>query len=55
MGGVVSAEHGIGKKTLQDGTLLLDAQDMAMIPSIKKIKSYLDPHYILNRGNLIGI
>jgi len=49
LGGTVSAEHGLGKRK----THLLALQYTAeQIESMKAVKRRLDPHWLLNRGNL---
>jgi D-lactate dehydrogenase (cytochrome) len=54
LGGVLSAEHGVGKKRFVDGCSLLELQNKAMIAEIAKVKTSLDPLFLLNAGNLIS-
>jgi len=50
-GGTVSAEHGLGKRKAK----LLEIQYTAdQIESMKEVKRRLDPHWLLNQGNLFG-
>lgn len=52
LGGTVSAEHGLGKRKAH----LLDLQyTPGQIESMKAVKSRLDPHWLLNRGNLFTV
>ncbi|HYL34831.1 MAG TPA: FAD-binding oxidoreductase [Bryobacteraceae bacterium] len=49
LGGTVSAEHGLGKRKAH----LLEIQYTPdQIESMKAVKRRLDPHWLLNRGNL---
>ena len=49
LGGTVSAEHGLGKRKAH----LLELQYTGeQIESMKAVKRHLDPHWLLNRGNL---
>jgi FAD/FMN-containing dehydrogenase len=49
LGGTVSAEHGLGKRKAH----LLELQyTPAQIESMKAVKRRLDPHWLLNQGNL---
>ena len=49
LGGTVSAEHGLGKRKAH----LLNLQyTLEQIESMKSVKRHLDPHWLLNRGNL---
>ncbi|MFZ2959126.1 MAG: FAD-binding oxidoreductase [Candidatus Ozemobacteraceae bacterium] len=48
-GGSVSAEHGIGKLKKY---LMSIQYDVAAITEMRSLKSSLDPHWLLNRGNL---
>lgn len=50
MGGTVSAEHGIGKLKPEVLEIMLGARGIA---EIRKVKSALDPRWILNRGNMV--
>ena len=54
LGGVVSAEHGVGKKKFVNGQTLLELQNPDMIPVIQKIKAALDPLFLLNVGNMVS-
>lgn len=54
LGGVLSAEHGTGKKQFVDGRSLLDVQNSNMREDIQQIKKSLDPLNLLNRGNMIS-
>lgn len=55
LGGVLSAEHGVGKKKFNDGRSILEVQNPAMIPEVQKIKKSLDPDLLLNRGNMVTV
>jgi FAD/FMN-containing dehydrogenase len=49
LGGIVSAEHGLGKRKAH----LLEIQYTPdQIESMKAVKRRLDPHWLLNRGNV---
>src|SRR5262249_40881293 len=49
LGGVVSAEHGLGKRKAN----LLSIQFTAeQIEDMKNVKRRLDPHWLLGQGNL---
>jgi FAD/FMN-containing dehydrogenase len=49
LGGTVSAEHGLGKRKAH----LLEIQYTPdQIDAMKDVKRRLDPHWLLNRGNL---
>jgi FAD/FMN-containing dehydrogenase len=49
LGGTVSAEHGLGKRKAH----LLELQyTPAQIQAMREVKRRLDPHWLLNRGNL---
>jgi D-lactate dehydrogenase (cytochrome) len=50
-GGTVSAEHGIGKLKTQYLTLMYGER---AVEEMKKIKSVLDPGWLLNRGNVFA-
>ncbi len=51
LGGTVSAEHGLGKRKAH----LLELQYApAQIEAMKAVKDRLDPHWLLNRGNLFA-
>jgi FAD/FMN-containing dehydrogenase len=51
LGGTVSAEHGLGKRKAH----LLELQfTPAEIDAMKAVKRRLDPHWLLNRGNLFA-
>lgn len=52
LGGTVSAEHGLGKRKRH----LLELQYTAkQIEAMSDVKRRLDPHWLLNRGNLFAI
>ena len=51
LGGSVSAEHGIGKTKRE---YLITMVGESVISQFSKLKSYLDPQWILGRGNLIS-
>lgn len=53
LGGVLSAEHGLGKKRFIDERPLLEVQNPAMIAEIQQVKLALDPHFLLNGGNMV--
>ncbi len=51
LGGTVSAEHGLGKRKAP----LLELQyKPEQIEAMKAVKTRLDPHWLLNRGNLFA-
>ena len=51
LGGTVSAEHGLGKRKAK----LLEIQYTPdQIEAMKAVKRRLDPHWLLNRGNLFS-
>ncbi|MGA2213961.1 MAG: FAD-binding oxidoreductase [Bryobacteraceae bacterium] len=51
LGGTVSAEHGLGKRKAH----LLELQySPAQIEAMTVVKERLDPHWLLNRGNLFA-
>ena len=51
LGGTVSAEHGLGKRKAH----LLEIQYTPdQIESMKAVKRRLDPHFLLNRGNVFA-
>jgi FAD/FMN-containing dehydrogenase len=51
LGGTVSAEHGLGKRKAH----LLELQyTPVQIAAMKAVKKRLDPHWLLNRGNLFA-
>jgi FAD/FMN-containing dehydrogenase len=51
LGGTVSAEHGLGKRKSH----LLELQyTPGQIEAMKAVKKRLDPHWLLNRGNLFA-
>jgi FAD/FMN-containing dehydrogenase len=52
LGGTVSAEHGLGKRKAHLLTLQYSPQQ---IEAMKDVKRRLDPHWLLNRGNLFGM
>jgi FAD/FMN-containing dehydrogenase len=51
LGGTVSAEHGLGKRKAH---LLALQFSPEQIDSMKEVKRRLDPHWLLNRGNLFA-
>jgi FAD/FMN-containing dehydrogenase len=51
LGGTVSAEHGLGKRKAH---LLSLQYTPAQIEAMKEVKRRLDPHWLLNRGNLFA-
>jgi D-lactate dehydrogenase (cytochrome) len=51
IGGSVSGEHGIGKLKREALELMLGKQG---VDEIRRIKSILDPNFILNRGNMVA-
>lgn len=51
MGGSVSGEHGIGKLKREALELMVGKSGVDEIRTIKKI---VDPHFILNRGNMVA-
>ncbi len=50
LGGTVSAEHGIGKLKRRQLEWLVDEPTLA---AFRALKSHVDPHWILGRGNLL--
>ncbi|HMK34463.1 MAG TPA: FAD-binding oxidoreductase [Desulfomonilaceae bacterium] len=50
MGGSISGEHGIGKLKRESLELMVGKEGLA---EIRTIKALLDPHLILNRGNIV--
>lgn len=58
LGGTISAEHGVGKKTIEDEEghsipyleVMLGAEGLRAIHAFKK---ELDPHFTLNPGNMV--
>jgi D-lactate dehydrogenase (cytochrome) len=58
LGGTISAEHGVGKKTLadDDGSPMPYLQiqyGLTGLQAIARVKNALDPHHILNVGNMV--
>lgn len=51
LGGTISAEHGIGKRKAKLLHLLYTPEQ---IQAMKDVKSRLDPHWLLGRGNIFG-
>jgi FAD/FMN-containing dehydrogenase len=51
LGGTVSAEHGLGKRKAHLLELLYTPEQ---IEAMKTVKKRLDPHWLLNRGNLFA-
>ncbi len=51
MGGAVSAEHGVGKLKAHFLEIMYGAQGIAQM---RQLKTALDPHHILNLGNLFA-
>ena len=51
LGGVYSAEHGTGKRKIND---FIKCYSNNAVMQIKKVKSILDPKFLLNRGNIIS-
>jgi FAD/FMN-containing dehydrogenase len=51
LGGTVSAEHGLGKRKAH---LLAIQYTADQIEAMKAVKRRLDPHWLLNRGNLFA-
>jgi D-lactate dehydrogenase (cytochrome) len=58
MGGTISGEHGVGKKTLAiDGRTMPYLELMygkAGLEEIARVKSAFDPKGLLNAGNMLG-
>ena len=50
LGGVYSAEHGTGKRKRTD---FMNCYGKKAVEQIQQIKSAIDPHFILNRGNVV--
>ena len=57
LGGTVSAEHGVGKKTAEIGGVVMPYLQLMYgeqgLREIAAVKQVLDPNWILNRGNVI--
>jgi D-lactate dehydrogenase (cytochrome) len=58
LGGTISAEHGVGKKTItgEDGTAMPYLQiqyGLDGLRAIARVKNALDPQHILNVGNMV--
>jgi D-lactate dehydrogenase (cytochrome) len=51
LGGTLSAEHGIGKLKAE---YLVEMYQQSGIQEMVRIKKYLDPFLVLNRGNLVS-
>lgn len=51
LGGVISAEHGIGCEKMK---YFLELEDPSKIALMRRIKAAFDPHGILNPGTLLG-
>ena len=51
LGGVYSAEHGTGKRKIND---FIECFSKDAVLQINNIKSILDPNFLLNRGNIIS-
>jgi glycolate oxidase len=51
LGGVISAEHGIGCEKMK---YFLELEDPTKIALMRRIKAAFDPHGILNPGTLLG-
>ncbi len=52
LGGVYSGEHGTGKRKRAD---FLACNGQRGVDEIRKVKSALDPEYLLNRGNVVTL
>jgi len=52
LGGTVSAEHGLGKRKAHLLALQYTSQQ---IEGMKEVKRRLDPHWLLNPGNLFAM
>ncbi len=52
LGGVYSGEHGTGKRKRAD---FLACNGQYGVDEIRKVKSVLDPEYLLNRGNVVTL
>ena len=52
LGGTVSAEHGLGKRKTH---LLALQYTPAQIEAMKEVKRRLDPHWLLDRGNIFSL
>ena len=50
LGGVYSAEHGTGKRKKTD---FLECFGINAADQVRKMKSSIDPFFLLNRGNVI--
>ena len=58
LGGTVSAEHGVGKKTMPDGSAgmvpyLELVYGQTGLRAMARVKSVFDPNWILNRGTMM--
>lgn len=51
LGGIYSAEHGTGKRKRMD---FIQCYGEDAVEQIRQTKSALDPHFLLNRGNVIN-
>ncbi len=51
LGGVYSAEHGTGKRKRNDFKKCYGAKAVNMVKALKKT---IDPHFLLNRGNVVN-
>ncbi len=58
LGGTITAEHGVGKKTYVDDGIEKPYLELMYgirgLESIATIKSAIDPNWILNRGNVVS-
>ncbi len=52
LGGVYSGEHGTGKRKRAD---FMACNGQRGVDEIRKVKSALDPEYLLNRGNVVTL
>ena len=50
MGGVITAEHGVGKVRLKEVSLCVDEKQIELMRGLKKL---FDPNGILNPGTAI--
>jgi D-lactate dehydrogenase (cytochrome) len=50
LGGVYSAEHGTGKRKCSD---FIKCYGDDGVQSLQKTKSFFDPYFLLNRGNVV--
>jgi len=59
LGGTITAEHGVGKKTYVDNGIEKPYLELMYgkqgLESVAAIKNAIDPNWILNRGNVVSV